>query len=127
MVTSIISAEVLQNFTESDRYMMIEDRNIIHMNSKPLVRSLSIYKKTIVASIFAKIVNLNDLTVGILSLRTLDECNLNIAIDEHDSTKNTVIDPELVRWIIDETLCLRSEGGVATYQSYLEDQLQLHH
>ena len=87
MVTSIISAEVLQNFTESDRYIMIEDRNIIHMNSKPLARSLSIYKKTIVASIFAKIVNLNDLSVGILSLRTLDECNLNIAIDEHDSTK----------------------------------------
>ena len=52
-----------------------------------LTISYSTNVANIVASIFAKIVNLNDLSVGILSLRTLDECNLNIAIDEHDSTK----------------------------------------
>ncbi len=78
------------------------------MNGKPLARSLSIYNKTIVPSILAKEADLNDLSVDILSLRTLDEWNLNIAIeaqDEHDSTNNS---------------------GVATYQSYLEDQLQLH-
>ena len=66
------------------------------------------------ASILAKIVDLNGLSVGILSLRTLDQCNLNIAIeaqDEHDSTNNTVFDPELVRWIIDETLYLRHRGA----------------
>ena len=114
MATSIISAEVLQNFTESDRYVMIEDMNIIHMNNQPLTRSLSIHNKTMQASILAKIVNLNNLSVGILSLRTPDEWNLNIAIeaqDGHDSTNNTVIDPELIRWIIDEALCLRHRGA----------------
>ena len=105
---------------------MIEARNIIHMNNKPLTRSFPIHNES---SILVKKADLNYLSVGILSLRTLDEWNLNIAIeaqDEHDSTNNTVIDPELIRCIIDETLCLRGEGGVATYQSYLEDQLQLH-
>jgi len=113
IATSIISAEVLQNFTESDRYMMMEDRNNIHMNYKPLTRSLSIHKRTMQASILAKVVDLNGLSVGILSLRTPDEWNLNIAIEAqggHDST-NTVIDPELVRWIIDEALCLRHRGA----------------
>ena len=67
--------------------------------------------------------------MGILSLRTPNEWNLNIAIeaqDSHNSTDNTdtVIDPELVRWIIDEAS--RSKDGVATHQSYLENQLQLH-
>ena len=101
------------------------------MNNKPFTRSFSIHYKTIEASIPVKKADLNDFSVGILSLRTLDEWNLNIAIeaqDEHDSTNNTVFDPELVRWIIDETLYLRHRGasGVATYQSYFEDQLQLH-
>ena len=67
------------------------------------------------ASILTKIVDLNGLSVGILSLRTPDEWSLNIAIeaqDGHDSTNNTtVIDPELVRWIIDEALCLRHRGA----------------
>ena len=73
------------------------------MNSKPLARSFSIHNETIEASILAKKADLNDFSVGILSLRTLDEWNLNIAIeaqDEHDSTNNTLFDPELVRWIM---------------------------
>ena len=72
MATSIISAEVLQNFTDSDRYMMIKDKNFIHMNNKPLTRSLSIHNKTMEVSILAKIVDLNGLSVGIVLLSLLE-------------------------------------------------------
>jgi hypothetical protein len=78
--------------------MMIKDKNFIHINNK---------------------------CVGILSLRTPNEWNLNIAIeaqDSHNSTDNTdtVIDPGIV------LEASRSKVFVATYQSYMEDQLQLH-
>jgi len=118
MATSIISTDVLHNFTESYRYMMIEDKNIIHMDHKPLTRSLYIHDKTIQASILNKIVDMNGLSIGILSLRSPDEWYLNIAMGGEDgdgssssSGSSSKIDPELVRWIIDEALCLRHKGA----------------